>query len=212
VIATIDKPFQENAGIVVVKGNLAEKGCVIKPSAATPSLLKHRGKAVVFVDIEDYHARFNDPALEVDEHSVLVLKNVGPKGYPGMPEVGNMGLPKKVLDKGVTDMVRISDGRMSGTAFGTVFLHVAPESAAGGTLAFVQNGDEIEVDVSRKFIHLHVDDAELEKRRHVWSAPDLGYHRGYIGHYITHVEQADQGADLDFLRGKSGNVVTRDSH
>jgi dihydroxy-acid dehydratase len=174
--------------------------------------MKHKGKAVVFENIEDYHARFNDPNLEVDETSVLVLKNVGPKGYPGMPEVGNMGLPKKVLDMGVSDMVRISDGRMSGTAFGTVFLHVAPESAAGGTLAFVHNGDEIEVDVSRKFIHLHVSELELEKRRQAWSAPDLGYHRGYIGHYIKHVEQADRGADLDFLRGKSGNIVTRDSH
>lgn len=212
VIATVEDPFQEHAGIAVVKGNLATQGCVIKPSAATPAMMKHKGKAVVFENIEDYHARINDDHLEVDETSVLVLKNVGPKGYPGMPEVGNMGLPRKLLEKGVTDMVRISDGRMSGTAFGTVFLHVSPESAAGGTLALVENGDEIEVDVANRYIHLHVSDEELAKRRTGWSAPDLGYHRGYIGHYIQHVQQADQGADLDFLRGKSGNVVTRDSH
>lgn len=212
VIATIDQPFQENAGIVVVRGNLAAEGCVIKPSAASPALMKHRGIAVVFEDIEDYNARINSQDLVVDETSVLVLKNVGPKGYPGMPEVGNMGLPRKLLEKGVTDMVRISDGRMSGTAFGTVFLHVAPESAAGGALAFVENGDEIEVDVSRKYIHLHVSEGELEKRKSGWSPPDLGYNRGYIGHYIKHVEQAHLGADLDFLKGKSGNTVTRDSH
>ena len=212
VIATIDQPFQENAGIVVVRGNLAADGCVIKPSAASPALMKHRGIAVVFEDIEDYNARINSEDLVVNETSVLVLKNVGPKGYPGMPEVGNMGLPRKLLEKGVTDMVRISDGRMSGTAFGTVFLHVAPESAAGGALAFVENGDEIEVDVSRKYIHLHVSEGELEKRKSGWSPPDLGYNRGYIGHYIKHVEQAHLGADLDFLKGKSGNTVTRDSH
>ena len=212
VIATIDQPFQKDSGIVVVKGNLATHGTVIKPSAATPALMKHKGKAVVFEDIEDYRARINSDDLEVDETCVLVLKNVGPKGYPGMPEVGNMALPKKILDKGVKDMVRISDGRMSGTAFGTVFLHVSPESAAGGTLAFVKNGDLIEVDVANKYIHLHVSDEELEKRRSGWSAPDLGYHRGYINHYIEHVQQADLGVDLDFLRGKSGSIVTRDSH
>lgn len=212
VVADIDKPFQDHAGIVVVRGNLAEKGSIIKPSAATPSLMKHKGKAVVFEDIEDYHARVNDDALEVDETCVLVLKNVGPKGYPGMPEVGNMALPKKLLEKGVTDMVRISDGRMSGTAFGTVFLHVAPESADGGVLALVENGDEIEVNVEERLIHLHVSDEELERRKEGWKAPDLGHDRGYIGHYIKHVQQADKGADLDFLVGKSGNIVTRDSH
>ncbi len=212
VIATIDKPFQDKAGIVVVRGNIAERGAIIKPSAATASLMKHRGRAVVFEDIEDYHKRVNDPDLDVDENSVLVLKNVGPKGYPGMPEVGNMTLPKKILDKGISDMVRISDGRMSGTAFGTVFLHTAPESAAGGTLALVQNGDEIEVDVAQKKIHLHVSDEELAIRKAQWSAPDLGWSRGYIGQYINHVQQADLGVDLDFLRGKSGHVVTRDSH
>ncbi|MCL4108626.1 UNVERIFIED_CONTAM: hypothetical protein GTU68_006944 [Idotea baltica] len=212
VIAAIDQPFQEEAGIVVVRGNLATKGTVIKPSAATPALMKHRGKAVVFEDIEDYHARINSDDLEVEETNILVLKNVGPKGYPGMPEVGNMGLPKKLLAKGVTDMVRISDGRMSGTAFGTVFLHVAPESAGGGTLALVENGDEIEVDVAKRYIHLHVSDQVLAERRTKWKAPDLGFNRGYISHYIKHVEEADLGADLDFLRGKSGNIVTRDSH
>ena len=212
VIATIDQPFQEEAGIVVVRGNLATKGTVIKPSAATASLMKHRGKAVVFEDIEDYHARINSDDLEVDETCVLVLKNVGPKGYPGMPEVGNMGLPKRLLEKGVTDMIRISDGRMSGTAFGTVFLHVAPEAAGGGTLALVENGDEIEVDVAKRYIHLHVSDEDLVKRKAKWKAPDLGFNRGYISHYIKHVEEADLGADLDFLRGKSGNIVTRDSH
>ncbi len=212
VIADIDKPFQDHAGIVVVRGNLAENGSIIKPSAATPSLMKHKGKAVVFEDIEDYHARVNDDSLEVDESCVLVLKNVGPKGYPGMPEVGNMALPKKLLEKGVTDMVRISDGRMSGTAFGTVFLHVAPESADGGILALVENGDEIEVNVEEKLIHLHVSEEELERRKSGWKAPDLGHDRGYIGHYIKHVQQADKGVDLDFLVGKSGNIVTRDSH
>ncbi len=212
VIATIDNPFQESSGIVVVRGNLAEKGCIIKPSAATPALMQHKGKAVVFETIEDYHARVNDPSLVVDKDSVLVLKNVGPKGYPGMPEVGNMALPKKLLDEGVTDMVRISDGRMSGTAFGTVLLHTAPESAAGGNLALVRDGDLIEVDVSRKYIHLHVDESELDRRRSEWKAPDLGFDRGYVGQYIHHVQQADLGADLDFLTGKSGHVVTRDSH
>lgn len=212
VIASFDSPFQTNAGIVVVRGNLAERGSIIKPSAATPALMKHRGRAVVFEDIEDYHARVNDEDLDVDPTCILVLKNVGPKGYPGMPEVGNMTLPKKILQQGVTDMVRISDGRMSGTAFGTVFLHVAPESADGGTLALVQNGDEIEVDVAKKRIHLHVSNEELELRKAEWQAPDLGWKRGYVGHYIKHVQQADLGVDLDFLRGKSGNVVTRDSH
>ncbi|NND05130.1 MAG: dihydroxy-acid dehydratase [Saprospiraceae bacterium] len=212
VIATNDKPFQEASGLVVVRGNLAERGCIIKPSAASPHLMKHKGKAVVFEDIEDYRSRFNDPELDIEETSVLVLKNVGPKGYPGMPEVGNMALPKKMQDKGVTDMVRISDGRMSGTAFGTVFLHTAPESADGGVLALVQNGDLIEVDVEKKFIHLHVDDEELESRRKNWSAPDLGFDRGYVAHYIKHVQQADLGADLDFLTGKSGHVVKRNSH
>ncbi len=212
VIASIDKPFQMASGIAVVKGNLCKDGAIIKPSAATPALMKHRGPAFVFQDIEDYHARKNDPDLDLDENSVLVLKNAGPKGYPGMPEVGNIGLPKKMLDAGVADMVRISDGRMSGTAFGTVFLHVAPESAEGGTLALVQDGDMIEVDVAARKLHLEVSDQELAQRRSNWKAPDLGFDRGYVGHYIKHVQQSNLGADLDFLRGKSGSEVSRDSH
>ena len=212
VISQIDQPVKDDSGVVVCYGNLATNGAVIKPNAATPELLRHRGRAVVFEDIEDYHARINDPDLDVDKNCILVLKNVGPKGYPGMPEVGNMALPRKLLEQGISDMVRISDGRMSGTAFGTVFLHVSPESAVGGTLAIVQNGDMIEIDVDRRRIHLDVPDAEIEARLKNWSAPDLGYHRGYVRMYIDTVEQAHLGADLDFLRGKSGSEVRRDSH
>jgi len=212
VIATLDKPFKPESGIAVVRGNLCPEGAIIKPSAATPELLTHKGRAVVFEDIEDYHARVDDPNLDIDESCVMVLKNVGPKGYPGMPEVGNMALPKKLLSAGVDDMVRISDGRMSGTAYGTVFLHTSPESAAGGPLALVENGDMIEVDVPNRQIHLHVSDEELEKRRRSWQPPDLGYDRGYAHMYIDHVEQAHLGVDLDFLRGKSGSEVKRESH
>jgi len=212
VIATLDKPFKKESGIAVVKGNLCEHGAIIKPSAATPELMVHKGRAVVFENIEDYKARIDSPDLEVDPSSILVLKNVGPRGYPGMPEVGNMGLPRKLLVDGVSDMVRISDGRMSGTAFGTVFLHASPEAAAGGNLALVQNGDLIEVNVPERKIILHVDDVELNRRRSLWKAPDLGYNRGYARLYIEHVQQAHQGVDLDFLRGHSGSEVTRDSH
>lgn len=212
VIASIDKPFQENSGTTVVRGNLCPDGAVIKPSAATPELMQHRGRAVVFESIEDYKARIDDPGLEVDESSVLVLKYVGPKGYPGMPEVGNMGLPKKMLEKGVKDMVRISDGRMSGTAYGTAFLHVSPESYAGGVLALVENGDIIEVDVKNRRLHLDVPDEELEKRRKNWTPPPHEFNRGYVNLYIKHVEQAHLGADMDFLAGKSGSVVKRESH
>jgi dihydroxy-acid dehydratase len=212
VIAGIDQPLKERSGIAVLKGNLCEDGAVIKPSAATPQLMKHRGKAVVFENIEDYHARIDDPDLEVDENSILVLKEVGPRGYPGMPEVGNMGLPKKLLQKGVLDMVRISDGRMSGTAFGTVILHVSPESAIGGPLALVQQGDMIELDVANRRLHLDVPEAELDKRRKSWQPPQPLADRGYVGLYIRHVQQAHLGADLDFLRGKSGSEVKRDSH
>lgn len=212
VIARVDKPILHEGGIAVVKGNLCENGAVIKPSAASPHLMQHRGKAVVFETIEDYHARIDDPNLEIDETSVMVLKNVGPKGYPGMPEVGNMQLPKKLLEKGITDMVRISDARMSGTAYGTVFLHASPESAVGGTLGLVQNGDEIEVDVPNRKIHLHVSDEELAERRKNWTPIDLGYDRGYTQMYINTVMQADKGADLDFLVGKSGHEVKRESH
>lgn len=209
---TLDDAFQQASGIAVVYGNLAENGAIIKPSAATAELMTHQGKAVVFEDIEDYHARINLEDLEVDETCVLVLKNVGPKGYPGMPEVGNMGIPPKLLRAGVKDMIRISDGRMSGTAFGTVFLHVSPESAVGGNLALVQDGDMIEVDVPNRKLNLLVSEEELAERRKSWSAPDLGYDRGYVHLYIQTVEQSDKGADLNFLKGKSGSTVTRDSH
>jgi L-arabonate dehydrase len=213
VIAAYDAPLIAHAGIAVVKGNLSMNGAVIKPSAATPALMQHRGRAVVFENIEDYHARIDDPGLDIDASCVMVLKNVGPVGYPGMPEVGNMGLPKKLLDAGVTDMVRISDGRMSGTAYGTVVLHVSPEAAIGGVLALVQDGDWIELDVGARRLHLDVGEEELEKRRQRWQQPSLpGADRGYVHLYIRHVEQAHKGADLDFLTGGSGSKVTRDSH
>lgn len=212
VIAGIEEPILAEGGIAVVKGNLCPDGAVIKPSAASAHLLRHKGRAVVFETIEDYHTRIDDPALDIDETCVMVLKNVGPKGYPGMPEVGNMALPKKLLEKGITDMVRISDARMSGTAFGTVFLHASPESAVGGPLALVRDGDLIEVDVAKRYIHLHVDDAELAERRRQWQPIDLGYHRGYVKLYIEHVSQAHEGADLDFLKGASGSDVSRESH
>ena len=212
VIASSGAPFSNSIGLAVVRGNLCENGAVIKPSAASPELMKHRGKAVVFEDIEDYKARVNDPDLEIDATCVMVLKNVGPKGYPGMPEVGNMGLPKKLLQQGVKDMVRISDGRMSGTAFGTAFLHVSPESAAGGTLALVQNGDFIEVDVEARKLHLDVSEEELAKRRAAWKQPESEYTRGYAHLYIKAVTQAHEGADFDFLKGKSGSEIKRDSH
>ncbi len=212
VIAPMDEPFKPASGIAVVRGNLCEHGAIIKPSAATPALMQHTGKAVVFEHIEDYKARIDDPDLDVDENSILVLKNVGPKGYPGMPEVGNMGMPAKLLAKGVTDMVRISDGRMSGTAFGTVFLHVSPEAATGGTFALVQEGDLIAVDVPARKINLQVSEEELAKRRAQWKPLELGYDRGYTKMYIEHVEQAHQGVDFDFLKGKSGSEVKRESH
>ena len=184
VIASLENPIKEDSGIAVIKGNLCMHGAIIKPSAATPELMQHTGKAVVFEDIEDYKARIDDPDLDVDESCILVLKNVGPKGYPGMPEVGNMGLPKKILAEGVSDMIRISDGRMSGTAFGTVVLHVAPEAAVGGALALVQDGDLITLDVPLRKLVLLVTDEELEQRRAAWKAPDLGYGRGYVQMYI----------------------------
>jgi dihydroxy-acid dehydratase len=174
--------------------------------------MKHKGRAVVFESIEDYHKRIDDPALDIDETCVMVLKYVGPVGYPGMPEVGNMALPKKILEKGVKDMVRISDGRMSGTAYGTAVLHVSPESAIGGNLAFVQNGDMIELDVEKRLLHLHVSDDELAKRKAAWTAPPPAATRGYVSMYIKHVMGSDKGADLDFLQGNSGSRVTRDSH
>lgn len=212
VIKPLHEPLLANGGIGVLRGNLCPDGAVIKPSAATPALMKHRGRAVVFENIEDFNARINDPDLEVDETCVMVLKNCGPRGYPGMPEVGSMPLPPKVLKKGITDMVRISDARMSGTAYGTVILHVAPEAAAGGTLALVQNGDFIELDVAARRLHLDVSDEELARRRAMWTAPPPPSNRGYYKLYFDHVMGADRGADLDFLVGHSGAPVPRESH
>jgi L-arabonate dehydrase len=212
IIGTMDNPFKPESGIVVIKGNLAPNGAVIKPSAASPELLKHSGKAVVFENIEDYHARIDDPQLEVEGDSILVLKNVGPKGYPGMAEVGNMALPKKLLEQGITDMVRISDGRMSGTGFGTVVLHVSPEAAVGGPLALVQDGDIISLDAHNRTIELEVPEQELSARSAGWKQSERMYQRGYVHLYQMHVEQAHLGADMDFLKGGSGDSVVRDSH
>jgi dihydroxy-acid dehydratase len=212
VIRTLDDPFKRDAGIAVLRGNLAPDGAIIKPSAASPHLMRHTGSAVVFESIEDLHARINDDALAIDENSVMVLKYCGPKGYPGMAEVGNMPLPPKLLKRGITDIVRISDARMSGTAYGTVVLHTAPESAAGGPLALVQNGDKITLDVALRRLQLHVDDAELARRRAAWTAPSAAMDRGYVKLYVDHVLQANDGADLDFLVGRSGAKVPRDNH
>ncbi len=212
VISPFNNPFQKEAGITVVKGNLCPNGAVIKVSAASEHLLKHRGKAVVFETIEEYHLKIDLEDLDIDENSVMVLKNAGPKGYPGMPEVGSMALPKKLINKGITDIVRISDARMSGTAFGTVFLHASPESAIGGPLAFVQNGDYISIDVRNKNINLEISDEEMEERRKNWKPIDLGYNRGYAKLYIENVNQAHEGADFDFLVGNSGSEVKRESH
>ncbi len=211
VIHTLAAPFKPAAGIAVLRGNLAPDGAVIKPSAATPALLRHRGRAVVFESIEDLHARIDDESLDIDEHCVMVLKGAGPRGYPGMAEVGNMPLPAKLLRRGITDMVRISDGRMSGTAYGAVVLHVSPEAAAGGTLALVRDGDEIELDVAQRHLQLHLDDDEIARRRAGWTPPPLP-DRGWYRLYVQHVQQAHLGADLDFLVGASGAAVPRDSH
>jgi len=212
VVFPFKKPFKKDAGIAVLRGNLCPDGAIIKPSAATPKLMKHRGRAVVFENIEDFHKRIDDPKLDIDESCVMVLKNCGPKGYPGMAEVGNMPLPPKLLKKGVTDMVRISDARMSGTAYGTVVLHVAPEAAAGGPLALVENGDTIELDVARRRLQLMVSDQVLARRRAKWKPPKPPLERGYWKLYVDHVLQASDGADLDFLVGKSGPMVPRDNH
>jgi dihydroxy-acid dehydratase len=212
VIRSFESPFKKNTGIAVLRGNLCPRGAIIKPSAATPKLMKHRGRAVVFENIEDFHRRIDDPKLDIDESCVMVLKYCGPKGYPGMAEVGNMPLPPKLLKKGITDMVRISDARMSGTAYGTVVLHVAPEAAAGGALALVENGDMIDLDVAKGTLILLVTEGELLKRRQKWKPPKPPLERGYWKLYFDHVLQADQGADLDFLVGKSGAFVPRDNH
>ncbi|MEY3380427.1 MAG: IlvD/Edd family dehydratase [Hylemonella sp.] len=212
VIKTMGQPFKDKAGIAILRGNLAPSGAVIKPSAATPELLVHTGRAVVFEDSHDFHARIDDPNLDVDENCILVLKNCGPKGYPGMAEIGNMPLPPKVLKKGITDMVRISDARMSGTAYGTVVLHTAPEAAAGGPLAVVQNGDMIELNVPARKLQLLISDSELKSRLAKWTAPAPALASGYWKLYIDHVLQADQGADLDFLVGHRGAFVPKDNH
>ncbi len=212
VIRPLDKALTAEGGIAVLRGNLVPNGAVLKPSAATPALMQHRGRAVAFETIEHYKQRIVDPALAIDASSVMVLKNCGPRGYPGMAEVGNMGLPAKLLKKGVTDMVRISDARMSGTAYGTVVLHAAPEAAVGGPLALVEDGDEIELDVKGRRLTLIVPDAELARRRQEWASPAPAMTGGYQKLYIDHVLQADRGCDMDFLVGKRGAAIPRNSH
>ncbi|MDC4408243.1 dihydroxy-acid dehydratase [Acinetobacter baumannii] len=213
VIRKIDNPIRQDGGMCILRGNLAPKGAVLKPSAATPELMKHRGRAVVFENFDDYKARINDPDLDVDETCILVMKNAGPKGYPGMAEVGNMGLPPKILAKGITDMVRISDARMSGTAYGTVVLHVAPEAMAGGPLAVVQNGDFIELDAYAGKLHLEVSDEELKQRLENLAPPaPPSFIGGYRKLFVEHVLQADEGCDFDFLVGCRGSEVPRHSH
>ncbi|HFX6352169.1 dihydroxy-acid dehydratase [Acinetobacter baumannii] len=213
VIRKIDNPIRQDGGMCILRGNLAPKGAVLKPSAATPELMKHRGRAVVFENFDDYKSRINDPDLDVDETCILVMKNAGPKGYPGMAEVGNMGLPPKILAKGITDMVRISDARMSGTAYGTVVLHVAPEAMAGGPLAVVQNGDFIELDAYAGKLHLEVSDEELKQRLENLAPPaPPSFIGGYRKLYVEHVLQADEGCDFDFLVGCRGSEVPRHSH
>ena len=212
VILPRDRPLVAEGGIAVLRGNLAPLGAVLKPSAASQHLMKHFGPAVVFNSIEHYKARVDDPDLAIDENSVMVLQNCGPKGYPGMAEVGNMALPQKLLKRGVRDMVRISDARMSGTAFGTVVLHVAPEAAVGGPLALVRDGDTIELDVAERRLHLEVSDEELERRRKDWAPTHQPMTGGYQGLYVERVMQADTGVDFDFLVGCRGHAVPRESH
>jgi len=212
VIRPVERALTPQGGIVVLRGNLAPKGCVLKPSAASPHLMKHRGRAVVFEDIDDYKAKINDESLDIDETCVMVMKNCGPRGYPGMAEVGNMGLPPKVLRKGITDMVRISDARMSGTAYGTVLLHTSPEAARGGPLAIVRNGDFIEIDVDARRVHLDISDEEMQRRLADWRPSVEPPASGYARLFHDHVEGADTGADFDFLKGCRGAPVGRDSH
>jgi dihydroxyacid dehydratase/phosphogluconate dehydratase len=214
VIRARGEPLQPEAGIAVLRGSLAPRGAIIKPAAASAELLTHRGPAVVFDTIEDLHARIDDPDLDVDADSVLVLRGCGPKGYPGMPEVSNVPLPRKLLERGVRDMVRVCDGRMSGTAYGTVVLHVTPEAAAGGPLALVQTGDFVTLDVPARRLDLDVPDSELRRRtpNRATAAGFANPHRGWERLYVDHVQQADTGADLDFLVGSSGGNVSRDSH
>lgn len=212
VIKPVTSPLTEDGGIAVLRGNLAPQGAVLKPSAASPELLRHKGRAVVFESIEDYHERINDPELNVTPNSILVLKNCGPRGYPGMAEVGNMGLPSTLLQKGVRDMVRISDARMSGTAYGTVVLHVAPEAAVGGPLALVRDGDEIVLDVPGRSLELRVSDEELALRKSGWEPPPFPANGGYQALFAGSVLQADRGCDFDFLVGRRGAAIPRDSH
>ena len=211
VIRPFKEPFKSHAGITVLRGNLAPNGAVIKTSAASPHLLEHRGRAVVFENVEELHSRVHDESLDIDENCVMVLKNCGPRGYPGMAEVGNMPIPAKLLRKGITDVVRVSDARMSGTAYGTVVLHVSPEAAIGGPLAMVHPGDTITLSASKKLIQMEVHDAELARRRKEWIAPEPPK-RGWAKLYCDHVLQAHEGADLDFLVGSSGAPIPRDSH
>jgi dihydroxy-acid dehydratase len=213
VIRSVAEPLQPpGSGTAVLHGNLCPGGAVIKQSAASPHLLRHRGQALVFDSIEEYHEAAANPDLPVTESTVLVVRGAGPKGYPGMPEVGNFVLPTRLLERGITDMVRISDARMSGTAFGTVVLHVAPEAAAGGPLALVRSGDWIELDVPARSLTLEVGEDELARRRAAWTPPEPSHHRGYARLYVEHVQQADRGADLDFLVGASGARVPRHNH
>ena len=212
VVFPFDKPYMRDAGIAVLRGNLCPQGAVIKPSAAAPELLQHTGRAVVFEDQADMHRRIADPDLDIDATCVMVLKNCGPKGYPGMPEVGNMPLPRKLLKQGVTDMVRISDARMSGTAFGAVVLHISPEAAVGGPLALVEEGDLVELNVPERRLSLLVDENVLAERRLRWSAPTSASDRGYASLYVQHVNQAHEGADFDFLVGSSGPAVSVAGH
>ena len=214
VIKSPANPLMENAGIAVLKGNLAPNGAIIKPSAATPALLVHRGPALVFDSVEDLHLRIDDPDLNVTPDTVLILRGCGPRGYPGMPEVGNMPLPKKILEQGIRDMVRISDGRMSGTAYGTIVLHVTPEAASGGPLSLVQTGDTILLDVPNRTLNIEIDPNELSKRtpNPVSTAAYAAPERGWAKLYVDHVQGADTGADLDFLLGSGGNKVSRESH
>jgi L-arabonate dehydrase len=212
VITPFETPFKPDSGMAILRGNICPDGAVIKPSAASPELMKHTGRAVVFESVEDMHHAVNDDSLDIDKSCIMVLKHCGPKGYPGMAEVGNMPIPQKLLREGVRDMIRISDARMSGTAYGTVVLHVAPEATAGGPLALVQNGDTITLDVAARSLHLHIDDAEMARRREAWVPPEPHAVRGYAKIYIDHVLQADRGADLDFLVGTTGSPVPRDNH
>lgn len=210
VIRPFERPLKPaGSATAVLRGNLCPAGAVIKQSAASPELMRHRGRALVFDSIEEYDAAAEDPALDVDPSCVLIVRNAGPRGYPGMPEIGNLALPRKILEQGVTDMVRISDARMSGTSYGTVVLHAAPEAAVGGPLALVHNGDQVELDVVGRRLTLEVDDAELARRRAAWTPPAPAADRGYARLYIDHVQQADRGCDLDFLAGSSGAPVPR---